>query len=150
MKKVGIVIALMLFAQAGAVDAVAAVIGKVRNVSGEAFLVRDGNRTAAKVGDDVESQDTIETSADGAIGVTFNDSTVFSAGPNSNVSMETFQFNPETLKGAFLANLRKGTLSVISGDIARGSPEAMKIKTPSAVLGVRGTTFLVRVNEDGQ
>ena len=64
-----------------------------------------------------------------------------------NVSLEEFNFNPTTLKGSFLAKLGKGTLSVISGDIARGSPEAMRIRTPSAILGVRGTRFLVRVDE---
>jgi len=122
-------------------------IGKFRLVSGESFVVRDGSRTKAVVGGLVEQHDVIETGADSAVGITFNDNSVFSAGPNSSVSMEEFTFNPVTLKGSFLAKLGKGTLSVVSGDIARGSPSAMRIKTPSAILGVRGTRFLVRVNE---
>lgn len=92
-------------------------------------------------------EDVIETGENGAVGITFDDNTVFSTGPNSSVSLEEFNFNPTTLKGSFLAKLGKGTLSVISGDIARGSPEAMRIRTPSAILGVRGTRFLVRVDE---
>jgi len=95
----------------------------------------------------VERQDVIETGADGAVGITFDDNTIFSTGPNSKVSLEEYKFNPSTMQGSFLAKLGKGTLSVTSGDIARGSPEAMKIRTPSAILGVRGTHFLVRVGE---
>lgn len=121
-------------------------IGQFRNVSGDAFVLRGDVRQAAAIGDIVQRQDTIETGADGAVGITFDDNTVFSAGPNSNVHLEDYKFNPSTLQGSFLAKLGKGTLSVISGDIARGSPEAMKIKTPSAILGVRGTRFLVQVD----
>lgn len=123
-------------------------IGKFRNVTGESFVVRDGARLKAEVGGLVQQKDVIETEADGSVGITFNDNTVFSTGPNSRVSMEEFNFNPVTLKGSFLAKLGRGTLSVVSGDIARGSPSAMRIKTPSAILGVRGTRFLVRVNEE--
>jgi hypothetical protein len=123
-------------------------IGKFRNVKGESYVVRDGERAKAEVGGTIQQKDVIETAADGAVGITFNDNTVFSTGPNSHVSMEEFTFNPVTLKGSFLAKLGRGTLSVVSGDIARGSPSAMKIRTPSAILGVRGTRFLVRVNEE--
>ncbi len=122
-------------------------IGQLRSVSGEAFVVRGDARLPAVVGNDVQQQDVIETGKDGAVGITFDDNSVFSTGPDSNVSLDEFTFNPSTLKGSFLAKLGKGTLSVISGDIARGSPEAMKIRTPSAILGVRGTRFLVRVDE---
>ncbi len=122
-------------------------IGKVRIVTGEAYLVRADNRMSVKVGAVVQRSDVIETGSGGSIGITFNDNTVFSAGPNSRVSLEEFKFDPVTLKGSFLAKLGRGTLSVVSGDIARGSPSAMKIKTPSAILGVRGTRFLVRVTE---
>jgi len=123
-------------------------IGQLRNVSGEAFVVRGDVREPAVVGNIVQQKDIIETGQNGAIGITFDDNSVFSTGPNSSVSLEEFKFNPSTLKGSFLAKLGKGTLSVISGDIARGSPEAMKIRTPSAILGVRGTSFLVRVDEN--
>jgi hypothetical protein len=123
-------------------------IGKVRIIKGDAHLVRAGTRATTKVGSIVRQNDVIETGASSSIGITFNDNTVFSTGPNSRVSMEEFKFNPVTLKGSFLAKLGRGTLSVVSGDIARGSPKAMRIRTPSAILGVRGTRFLVRVNED--
>jgi hypothetical protein len=123
-------------------------IGKVRNVSGEAYLIRADARELIELGVPIQQNDILETSADGTVGITFNDNTVLSTGPNSTVHMEQFQFNPSNLKGNFRANLKKGTLSIISGDIARGNSNAMVIKTPSAVLGVRGTRFLVRVLDD--
>ena len=123
-------------------------IGKIRTVTGESYIVRSGDRMKAEVGAVLQQKDVIETGAEGSVGVTFNDNTVFSAGPNSSVSMEEYKFDPVNLKGSFLAKLGKGTLSVVSGDIARGSPSAMRIRTPSAILGVRGTRFLVRVNEE--
>lgn len=123
-------------------------IGKVRILTGDSHLVRVGKPIDTKVGAIVQRRDVIETGADSTMGITFNDNTVFSAGPNSHVEMKEFKFNPVTLKGSFLAKLGRGTLSVISGDIARGSPSAMKIRTPSAILGVRGTRFLVRVNDE--
>ena len=121
------------------------VIGRVKTVSGEAVLVRGETRTPAGVGDAVHQGDTVETGADGAIGITFRDNSVFSAGPNSQLAVEDFQFGSRKFKGSFLSRLKRGTLSVTSGDIARGSPEAMKIRTPHTVLGVRGTRFAIRV-----
>jgi len=123
-------------------------IGNARNVVGESFLIRDDVRKTIELGALIYQNDTIETSTNGSVGITFTDNTILSTGPNSTVHMEKFAFNPTNLKGNFLANLKKGTLSIISGDIARGNSDAMSIKTPSAVLGVRGTRFLVRVLED--
>ncbi len=124
-------------------------IGRVKTVSGEAYLVRGDARLAASLGDAVEQGDGIETGADGTIGVTFNDNTVFSAGPNTRLTLEQYSYEPATLEGAMLADLLQGTLVVTSGDIPRGSPDAMRVRTPSAVLGVRGTKFLVRVGAGG-
>lgn len=121
-------------------------IGQVRTVTGEAFLVRGEVRQPTTVGDILHRRDTIETGTDGGVGITFDDNSVLSTGPNTTISLDQYMFNPSTMQGSFLTRLGKGTLSVISGDIARGSPDAMKVRTPSAILGVRGTRFLVRVD----
>lgn len=122
-------------------------IGQLRNVQGDAFLIRGEARRPATVGDIVHRRDVIETGAGGGVGITFDDNSILSTGPNSSISLDEYMFNPSTMQGSFLTRLGKGTLSVISGDIARGSPDAMKVRTPSAILGVRGTRFLVRVDE---
>ena len=148
MKKLGLIVTFCTFLCVGAGTAWAnsEVIGHVRTAEGETRLVRDETRQAANIGDEVYLRDVIETGADGAIGITFIDNSVFSAGPNSSIVLEQFEFDSAEFKGNLLARMDRGTLSVVSGDIARTSPEAMKIKTPTAILGVRGTTFLVRVS----
>ena len=137
--------ALMIAASGVGWAAEAPAIGQIKKVTGEASILRSGQRLPAHVGDMVFAADTVETGPDGAIGITFIDNTVFSTGPNSEVALDEFQFDSANFRGSMLADMRRGTLAVVSGDIARSSPGAMKIKTPTAVLGVRGTTFAVQV-----
>ena len=131
-----------------AVNAAAAPIGQVKKTSGEAYLLRAGDRQPLKLGDHIEQSDAIETGSDGSVGITFIDNSMFSAGPGSKVSFDQFQFDSSRFKGSFLANMQRGTMSMVTGDIARTSPEAVRIKTPVAILGVRGTRFAVRVGND--
>lgn len=123
-------------------------IGRVKTAQGQAFLLRGTDRTPATVGAAVQQGDAVETGADGAVGITFRDNSVFSTGPNSRVAIDEFRFDSSNFQGSFQSRVSKGTLSVVSGDIARGSPEAMKIRTPHTILGVRGTRFAVSVTED--
>jgi hypothetical protein len=120
-------------------------IAQIKKVTGQAAVLRSGERRPANVGDMLFVKDVIETGPDGAIGITFIDNTVFSAGPSSQVALDEFQFDSNDFRGAMLTDMRQGTLAVVSGDIARSTPGAMKIKTPTAILGVRGTTFAVQV-----
>ena len=87
------------------------------------------------------------TGADGSVGITFSDNTLLSIGPDSRLSIDRFAFDPTTHKGAFEASLGKGTLAGVSGKIAKQSPDAMKVKTPAALLGVRGTEFVIRTGD---
>jgi len=123
-------------------------IAQIKKVTGQAAILRSGERRPAKVGDMLLVKDVIETGPDGAIGITFIDNTVFSAGPNSELALDEFQFDSTNFRGSMLADMRQGTLAVVSGDITRSSPGAMRVKTPTAVLGVRGTTFAVQVYAD--
>jgi hypothetical protein len=120
-------------------------IAQIKKVTGQASVLRSGERRPAIVGDMLFVNDVIETGSDGGIGITFIDNTVFSAGPSSQIALDEFQFDSNDFRGAMLADMRQGTLAVVSGDIARSTPGAMKIKTPTAILGVRGTTFAVQV-----
>jgi hypothetical protein len=120
-------------------------IAQIKKVTGQTSVLRSGERRPAIVGDMLFVNDVIETGSDGGIGITFIDNTVFSAGPSSQIALDEFQFDSNDFRGAMLADMRQGTLAVVSGDIARSTPGAMKIKTPTAILGVRGTTFAVQV-----
>ena len=123
-------------------------VAQIKTVSGQAEIVRNGARSAARVGDPLYEKDTIETGADGAIGITFIDNTVMSGGPNSQIVLEDYKFNSSNFKGSMLTDMNRGTVSMISGDIARSTPGAMKVKTPTAILGVRGTRFVIEVKDN--
>jgi hypothetical protein len=146
---VGWLTALLLMAASTLSEAaVSPPIAQVKTVTGQVEIERSNQRLLAKVGDPLFQKDVVETGPDGAIGITFIDNTVFSTGPNSQLALEEFQFDSNNFRGSMLADMRQGTLAVVSGDITRSAPGAMKIKTPTAVLGVRGTTFAVQVYGD--
>ena len=123
-------------------------VAQIKTVTGQAEIVRNSARAVARVGDPLYEKDTIETGPDGSIGITFIDNTVMSSGPDSEIVLEDYKFNSSNFKGSMLADMNRGTVSMISGDIARSSPGAMKIKTPTAILGVRGTRFVIEVKDN--
>lgn len=122
-------------------------VGQVKVANGSVQVERSGQRTPVAVGMAVRQADTLVTGADGSVGVTFSDNSLLSAGPNSTLTIDRYAFDSTTHAGQFDASLRKGTLSVISGKLVKQSPGAMRVRTPSTVLGVRGTEFVVRVGE---
>jgi hypothetical protein len=132
---------------AGAVlpDVVAAQnVAHVKVVRGTVTVERAGRPLPATVGMPLQERDVVVTGADGSVGITFQDDSLLSAGPSTAVAIDRFTFNPTTHAGQFDTTLRNGTLAVVSGKIAKQSTEAMRVRTPSTVLGVRGTEFLVR------
>lgn len=133
------------FPAAGAENA-----GHIKVAKGSVQIERSGQRIAAAVGDPVNTGDVVTTGGDGSVGITLLDNSLLSTGPNSALSIDKFAFDSTTHQGGFEASLRKGTLAVVSGKIAKQSPDAMKVKTPAAVLGVRGTEFLVRTSDQDQ
>ncbi len=130
-----------------AAPAGAAEIGQIKNVSGQVLLVRQDAQRPARAGDLIEQADIVATGADGAVGITLIDNSRLSAGPHSRIEFTRFHYNPTTQEGESLTEVKRGTLAVISGKIAKSSPDAMKVKTPTTILGVRGTTFAVKVDE---
>jgi hypothetical protein len=149
-KRTGIIAALWLTVMASgtALAGNGTAIAHVKTVSGAAFVVRDGNRKPANLGDELFEKDMLQTGAGGTIGVTFTDDSVLSLGPNSEAALTEYSFDSSNFKGTMLTDMRKGTLSMVSGGIARSSPDAMKVRTPAAILGVRGTSFVVEVGKD--
>jgi hypothetical protein len=125
--------------------AFAADVGEIKTASGAAHVERDGAKLPVKLGMQVRQSDKVVTGADGAVGITFLDNTLVSAGPNSTLVIDTYRFDSTTHAGKFDASLSRGSLAVISGKMVKQSPDAMRIRTPSSVLGVRGTEFVVKV-----
>jgi hypothetical protein len=130
-----------------AAPARAADAGIVKTARGAAWIERAATRTPARVGAPVAASDVVVTGADGAVGITFADDSRLSVGPNSTLAIDRFAFDPTTHQGRFDSSLRQGTLAAVSGKLVRQSPDAMTVKTPVAILGVRGTTFAVHTGE---
>ena len=143
MRKTMIVLATLSFAGA----ALAADIGQVKVAQGKVEIQRGATTVPAKVGTAVQASDVIVTGADGSAGVTFTDNSLVSVGPNSVFAIDKYRFDSTTHKGEFEGSLKKGKLAAVSGKMVKQSPEAMKIRTPSAIMGVRGTEFVVQVDE---
>ena len=118
--------------------------GQIKVSKGSAQIERSGKKLPATVGQVVHQGDVVVTGADGSVGITFRDSSLLSVGPDSVLAIDRFVFDSTTHQGSFDSSLKQGTLAVVSGKLAKQSPEAMKVKTPAAILGVRGTEFLVR------
>jgi hypothetical protein len=122
-------------------------IGQIKTVSGTVHVERAGQQLAATPGMSVRQSDKLVTGADGAVGVTFLDNSLLSAGPSTELAIDRYSFDTTTHAGHFDASLQKGTLAVVSGKIVKQSPGAMRVRTPASVMGVRGTEFVVRVGE---
>ena len=120
-------------------------IGQIKTSNGTVQVQRGSQRFPGAVGTRVQQSDVIHTGTDGSVGIIFADNTMMSAGPRSVLSLDRFAFNSTTHEGRFDTSVRSGTLSVISGKLTKQSPDAMTVKTPAAILGVRGTEFFVQV-----
>lgn len=125
----------------------AAEIGQIKIVKGQVAIERQGQTLPAPVGTRLQTSDVVKTGADGSVGITMDDDSLLSVGPNSALSLDRYAFDSTTNQGRFDTSLNKGTLAVISGRIAKQSPDAMTVRTPTAILGVRGTEFAVSAGD---
>lgn len=122
-------------------------IGVVQTVSGQSSLIRGERPIAVHSGLKLQENDILETGADGALGIVLRDDTLLSIGPDSRFVLDRFAFSPAEEKLGFAARLSRGTVMVVSGQIAKMAPESVQIETPMALLGIRGTRFAAKVNE---
>jgi len=122
-------------------------IAQIKVLSGTVIIERGSQRLIGAPGTRLQQGDVLRTGIEGSVGVTFTDNTMMSAGPNSVLALDRYAFNSTTHEGRLDTTVRNGTLSVVSGKIAKQSPDAMTVKTPATILGVRGTEFFVQVDE---
>lgn len=120
--------------------------GTIKEVTGQVHISREGtNVLSAQSGMKVLSNDEIATAADGSVGVVLIDGTRLSMGPNTQTRMSDIRFDGTTQSGNILIKLYRGSLRMITGLIAASSPESVRVQTPTSVVGVRGTDFIVEV-----
>ena len=122
--------------------------GRIKVVSGEAVVVRDGATIPAHGGVTVYASDSLRTGNDGRVGVTLADDTQVSIGPRSEVRLDSFVYEPTQGQLGLVLQFIRGTAAYVSGRIAKLAPDAVRLETPAAIVGVRGTTVAVQVTPD--
>ncbi len=133
---------LIMISTIGGAEALAEA-GMVKSVKGNVTIERERATLTAKPGSLLLVSDTIVTGDNSTVGITLEDGTLLSAGPKSSLSLNKFLFDNTTNKGALDATLKHGTLAVVSGKLSKTSQEAVIYRTPTTILGARGTEFLI-------
>ncbi len=122
-------------------------IARIKQSSGTATVMRGTQQLKPTPGLPLNAGDKLVTGKDGRMSLTFIDNTRFAVGPNSRVSVSQFQYDRTRQSGSMVTQVDRGSLAVVSGRIAKSGRDAMKVRTPNTLLGVRGTKFIVSVPE---
>jgi hypothetical protein len=137
-------------------DTPAKPIGKVVVVTGSVSIERAsamvvqanvaGQAEQTKVGDLVFQRDVVKTGADGRIGINFADGSSFNLSSNARMALDEFVYDPNGKSNSTFFNLTSGTMTFVAGSIAKTGD--MKVDTPVATMGIRGTTPHVEVSNE--
>ncbi len=122
--------------------------GRIKIASGAVFIVRAGATIPAQAGQPVFEADTLRTGADGRLGVTLKDDTRLSLGPSSEIRLDRFAYAPAEGRLGVVLNVVRGVAAYVSGRIAKLAPDAVRLETPAAIVGVRGTTVVIRASQE--
>ncbi len=133
----GVGLAALLMAGTSALAADLSGVGVLKLVRGDVQLMRGEQAQPATVGMSVQVNDRLSTGSDGFVGITFQDNALLSLGASGHIRIDRYEYNSTTHEGAFDTTLSAGRLAVVGGKIARQTPDAMRLRTPYALLGVR-------------
>ena len=122
-------------------------IARVKSSSGSAIVQRGAAHLPATTGQELHAGDWLVTGKDGRVSLTFIDKTRVAVGPNSRIAVSKFEYDRTRQQGSFITQVDRGSLAVVSGKIAHSGRDAMKVRTPNSLLGVRGTRFIVEVGQ---
>ncbi|MBR0989379.1 VCBS domain-containing protein [Bradyrhizobium japonicum] len=124
--------------------AAAQVIGHVTKLAGSATAIRNGVSVILNNGDNVEKGDVVSTGSDSTLGITFIDGTVFGLSSNARMVLNEMVYDPNGSSNSSLLSLVAGTITFVAGETAKHGD--MKIDTPVATMGIRGTAVLTQIN----
>jgi fibronectin-binding autotransporter adhesin len=131
-------------AQAGTNPAAGQVIGHVTKLQGSATAIRNGVSIILNNGDNVEKGDVLQSGSNSTLGITFVDGTVFGLSSNARMVLNEMVYDPNGSNNSSLMSLVAGTISFVAGQTAKHGD--MKIDTPVATMGIRGTAVLVQID----
>ena len=135
-------------AQADGSASVAKVIGHVTKLTGTATAIRNGVSIILNQGDNVNKGDVVQSGSDSTLGITFIDGTVFGLAPNAKMVLNEMVYDPNGSNNSSLLSLVQGTISFVAGATAKHGD--MKVDTPVATMGIRGTAVLVEIDFEVQ
>ena len=125
-------------------------IGSVIDLSGTAVIKRGKDTVAVVKGIPIETNDKVETK-NGVVNIKFKDNTTVKVTENSSLVIDDFVYDPKNAAGGKLSlKAASGTVRYVSGNIAHNNPNSVKINTPTAAIAVRGTDFVMAVDETGK
>ena len=125
-------------------------IGSVVDLTGTAVIKRGKETIAVTKGTSVETNDKVETK-NGVVNIRFKDDTSVKVTENSSLVIDDFVYDPKNASGGKLSlKATSGTVRYVSGNIAHNNPNSVKINTPTAAIAVRGTDFVMAVDETGK
>jgi VCBS repeat-containing protein len=125
-------------------------IGRVEKIAGKVTATHaNGGKEALEAGSPVFQKDVLETSGSGSVAVKFADGTNFSLGSDARMVLDELIYNPAAKSGSAVMSVLKGTFVFITGEVAASGADAMKVRTPSGTLGIRGTTVGCAVEQGG-
>ncbi|WP_265949835.1 FecR family protein [Dechloromonas sp. A34] len=122
-------------------------IGHVKSVTGDASITTGEKKIKAEVGSPIHRGSVLQTGKKSGMGVTFKDETVMSFGADTVFTVDEYLYSPVQGNLKFSSKLAKGSLNYVSGVIEKLKPDAVTVSTPSGIIGVRGTQFLLKVEE---
>lgn len=126
-------------------------IGSITDFRGGGAIKRGAKTTAASKGSTVEKMDTVSTNSQGRFRITFNDSTTVNITENSRLLVDDFVYDGGGKStGKLGLRVALGTVRYTSGKIAKGNAKGVNIRTPTATIAVRGTDFVMSVDEVGR
>ena len=124
-------------------------IGSVVDLSGTAIIKRGKETITVSKGTLVETNDKVETK-NGVVNIKFKDNTTVKVTENSALVIDDFVYDPKSNAGKLGLKAAAGTVRYVSGNIAHNNPNSVKINTPTAAIAVRGTDFVMAVDETGK
>jgi hypothetical protein len=121
--------------------------GILKSIRGTVLLLgADGVTRPAQAGDPIAPIERLQTEADSAASLVLRDGTMMVVGPSSRLDLKQFHFDSTTREGGLLVSLLRGSLRMVTGLIGRTQPDAVRVETQTATIGIRGTDFIVQAD----
>ncbi len=124
------------------------VIAVIQQLKGDVSVTRNNERTSVAKGFELIVADTVHTASGAAVGLQFTDGALVALGGDTEYALDSYTYDRAADRGSFDSSIKRGSISVRSGRIAKKGRDRMRVRTPATILGVRGTRFMVRVDPD--